>query len=199
MTVQEQQRRELLHRETLMQAMINASFDPMFQIDQRGVICVVNDAACNLFGYSRAEFLNHNISIICGGGHAEKHASYLQRYLETGQKKVIGRKRRVPARRKDGTEFDVELGIQEVVCRPDEHGAGEPEHYFCGYVRDLTLEQMNKKLLKKKSSEIRGHFFGKSMSEGGDEDADEGEGGDDAGTGGIGGRHHHHRERQRTK
>ena len=55
---------ELEHKDNLCQAMCNASFDPMFSIDQTGAILVVNDAACNMFGYSREEFINNNISMM---------------------------------------------------------------------------------------------------------------------------------------
>ncbi len=55
---------ELEHKDNLCQAMCNASFDPMFSIDQTGAILVVNDAACSMFGYSREEFINNNISMM---------------------------------------------------------------------------------------------------------------------------------------
>ena len=55
---------ELEHKDNICQAMCNASFDPMFSIDQAGTILVVNDAACNMFGYTREEFINHNIKMM---------------------------------------------------------------------------------------------------------------------------------------
>ena len=55
---------ELEHKDNLCQAMCNASFDPMFSIDQNCTILVVNDAACSMFGYSREEFINKNISMM---------------------------------------------------------------------------------------------------------------------------------------
>lgn len=55
---------EIKHKDNLCQAMCNASFDPMFSIDQEGKILVCNDAACSMFGYSREEFINKNISMM---------------------------------------------------------------------------------------------------------------------------------------
>jgi PAS domain S-box-containing protein len=55
---------ELAHKDNICQAMCNASFDPMFSIDQTGTILVVNDASCSMFGYSRQEFINNNISMM---------------------------------------------------------------------------------------------------------------------------------------
>jgi len=145
--------RELKHRETLMQGMIDASFDPMFQVDEAGIIRLVNDAAISQFGWTRDEFVGNNIAMICGGEHAARHDEYMKTYLTTGVKRVIGRKRKVPAVRKDGSEFDIELGIQEVVC------ADTGERVFCGYIRDLTQQIMDKKLLRKKDAAIHGKFF----------------------------------------
>lgn len=155
MTIQEQHEKELQHRELLMQGMINSSYDPMFQINESGIITMVNNAAVSLFGWTREEFLGGNISMICGGIHAAAHGGYMKHYLETGEKKVIGRKRRVTAKRKDGTEFEVELGIQEVTC------SDTNERVFCGFIRDLTKEMLSRRLLKKTQAETQGRFFGK--------------------------------------
>lgn len=140
------------HKEDLAQAMINASFDSMFSIDQRGKIIVVNEAACQAFGYTRDEFIGKNISMICNDRDAVNHDKHLERYIRTGQKRVIGRKRPLVARRKDGTEFHIELGVSEVFLL-------NGEKMFCGYVRDRTQERLDKQMLRRKDAVIQGKFF----------------------------------------
>ena len=144
---------EMKQRIDLMQGMINSSFDPMFQINEKGIIQNINTAAVALFGYRREELIGHNISIICGKEHAANHDGYMERYLKTGQKRVIGRKRKVAARRKGGAEFEIELGVQEV-----ESSSGEK--MFCGYVHDLTSQMLEKRRQKKQDQTMRGNFFG---------------------------------------
>lgn len=153
LTLIKQHEAEIEERQALAQGMINASFDSMLEIDEAGIIKVVNDSACIMFGYTREEFLGSNISIICGDGHSDRHDSYLKRYLDTGVKHIIGRKRQVKARRKDGSEIEVELGVQEVVLKG--------KKAFCGFMRDLTAQKKDKRALRKQQQVIHGKFFGK--------------------------------------
>lgn len=153
LTITKQHEVAIQERQALMQGMINASFDSMLEIDQDGVIQIVNDAACHMFGYTREEFVGSNISIICGEGHAEKHGSYLRRYLESGEKHIIGTKRHVKARRKDGSEVEVELGVQEVLLASGKKA-------FCGFIRDVTAQKNDKRELRRQQKVIHGKFFG---------------------------------------
>ena len=63
--------------------------------------------------------------------HASRHDGYLDAYLETGVRKIIGIGREVIARRKDGGLIDVELSIGE--WRDD---AGR--RFFAGALRDIS-------------------------------------------------------------
>jgi PAS domain S-box-containing protein len=157
LTLVKKQEAEIQERQALMQGMINASFDPMIEIDQAGIINLVNDATCNLFGYTKDELIGSNISILCGDGHGDKHAEYMKRYMDTGVKRIVGRKRQVKARRKNGSEIEVELGVQEVVL-------GSGKRAFCGYMRDLTQQKADKRALRKQQQLIHGKFFGTSSS-----------------------------------
>lgn len=154
---------EIAEKQALAQAMINASFDSMLEIDQAGIIQLVNDAACNMFGYTRDEFLGSNISMICGGDHGDKHDAYMARYLEHGGRRVIGTKRQVQALRKDGSEFTVELAVQEVTLSTGKKA-------FCGYLRDMSAQLHAKRTLRKQQQMIHGKFFGTSPETGGGED-----------------------------
>jgi len=144
---------ELQERQDLAQGMINASTDSMFEIDQTGKIQIVNDAACSMFGYTREEFIGSNISIICGPADAPQHDMYIQRYLQTGERRIIGRKRQVQAQRKNGTHVEVELSVQEVILKTGQKA-------FCGFIRDLTQQKKDKRALRKQQQLIHGKFFG---------------------------------------
>ena len=117
-------------------AILDASFDSMFAINLEGTIQMVNSASVSTFGYnSPAELVGVNIKCIVGGGHAAQHDDYLQRYKETGKTKLIGTEREMSARRKDGSEFPVVIGIQRVE-RDD-----KDDPLMVAFVRDITLQR----------------------------------------------------------
>jgi PAS domain S-box-containing protein len=157
LTLQEKHEAEIKEKEELAQAMINSSFDPMLEINEEGIITMVNDAALCTFGYSREELLGSNVSIICGDDHGAHHDEYMRRYLETGRKHIIGRKRQVPAKRKDGSQIQVELGVQEVTLQ-------NGKKVFCGYIRDLTMQHKDKRALRRQQQMIQDKFFGTDSS-----------------------------------
>lgn len=150
-TVEEHQA-EIKHKDELCKAMINASFDPMFGIDQRGKIMVVNHAAIAMFGWTEEEFINQNISMICNAEDAKNHDSHLTRYVTTGKKRVIGKKRSLIARRKDGTNFPIELGVSEVIL-------ANGERMFCGFVRDTTQQRLDREKMRRQEAVIGEKFF----------------------------------------
>ena len=113
-------------------------------------------------GIRERNFSDKNLSEICGDGHGSKHAGYMKRYLDTGEQHIIGRKRQVKAKRKDGSEFEIELGVQEVVLT-------DGKMAFCGYMRDLTQQKKDKRALQKQARMIHGKFFGTN-----EQDAEEG-------------------------
>lgn len=59
----------------------NSAFDAIITIDSRGSIQTVNWAAEKLFGYSAAEMIGHNVSILMPSPYREEHNDYIQRYL----------------------------------------------------------------------------------------------------------------------
>jgi two-component system sensor kinase FixL len=75
-----------------------------------------------------------------------EHDGYLDRYLTTGQRRIIGTGRVVVGQRRDGTTFPMELSIGEVQLKGHRH--------FVGFIRDLTERQENERLLHEVQSEM---------------------------------------------
>jgi signal transduction histidine kinase len=74
----------------------------------------------------------------------ERHDSYIQRYLTTGEQQIIGIGREVTAVRKDGTKFPVHLSVGEMV--------NEGKRSFTGILHDLSDRlELEHKLAEQKS------------------------------------------------
>lgn len=130
----------------LVKGIINAALDPLFQVNETGVIRMTNEAATRQFGWTQEELIGSNISMICGGTHAARHGQYMERYLQTGEARVMGTRRELPARRKDGSEFPIELSLVEV---PVEEGE---ERMFCGFILDLTEQKEHMNEIERRES-----------------------------------------------
>jgi len=122
--------------------------DAMIVIDERGVILSFSAAAERLFGYREAEMIGTNVSGLMPSPDREKHDGYIERYLNTGEARIIGIGRVVFAQRKDGSVFPMELSVGEAT------GEGEGPRLFTGFIRDLTDRQRTQQRLEELQSEL---------------------------------------------
>jgi len=120
--------------------------DAMVIIDERGRIESLSATAEELFGYTMAEAAGQNIKLFMPEPHRGQHDDYLKRYLRTGEKHIIGIGRIVVGQRKDGTTFPMHLTIGEL--------QSADRHYFTGFIRDLTDQQLTQNRLKELQSEV---------------------------------------------
>ncbi len=126
------------------ESILNTVIDAIIAIDEKGVIQSVNPAVEKLFGYTPKELIDKNVSILMPNPYSREHNGYIQRYLQTGQAKIIGIGREVVGKRKDGTVFPAHLGVSE----------GRKEggrRFFTGVIRDITEIKRYQDDLKKQS------------------------------------------------
>jgi two-component system sensor kinase FixL len=117
----------------ILQAVYDTSLDAIIVIDQKGLMRSFNKIAEKLFHYSVQEVLGQNVKMLMPPYFAKQHDGYLERYLRTGERRIIGIGRIVTGQKKDGSTFPLELAIGEARI-------GE-ERLFAGFIRDLTDRQ----------------------------------------------------------
>ena len=111
-------------------AILNTTTDGIMVISATGIIEAFNRGAERLFGYPESEVVGRNVSLLMPSPQHEEHDKYLERYLETGEARIIGVGRQVTGRRRDGTLFPVQLSVGEMRI------GGERK--FTGMLQDLT-------------------------------------------------------------
>ena len=91
----------------------------------------LNPAAERAFGRPRETAVGRVLAdLLIPPALRERHRLGLQRYLETGEARVLGRRVEMPALRADGTEFPAEATVAAV--------PGGPRPIFIGTLRDVT-------------------------------------------------------------
>ncbi len=122
--------RALEKREGHLQSILATVPDAMVVIDERGSMISFSAAAERLFGFTEAEVLGKNVSMLMPSPDRERHDSYLRRYLDTGVPHIIGSGRIVTGLRADGSTFPMKLSVGEAL--------GEDQRLFTGFAQDLT-------------------------------------------------------------
>jgi two-component system sensor kinase FixL len=120
--------------------------DAMIVIDEQGAMHSFSSAAERQFGYSSAEVLGKNVKMLMPSPYRENHDGYIERYLRTGERRIIGIGRLVVGERKDGSTFPMELAVGEM--------KSGNQRFFTGFVRDLTERQKTETRMQELQSEI---------------------------------------------
>ncbi|WP_117192451.1 PAS domain-containing sensor histidine kinase [Rhizobium terrae] len=120
-------------REAHLRSVLDTVLDASIVSTKDGTIISFNAAAVRQFGYTEEEAIGQNLRMLMPEPYRREHDNYLERYLRTGEKRIIGTDRVVVGRRKDGSTFPMKLAVGE------SHSGGEV--FFTGFVRDLTERQ----------------------------------------------------------
>ncbi|GGE47374.1 hypothetical protein GCM10011367_22700 [Marinicauda pacifica] len=134
------------YAEGQLNALIRTAVDGIISIDARGIVNLYNPACQGIFGWSEADVLGRNISMLMPARYAEHHDDFIIRYLNTGDARIIGIGREVEGLRKDGSEFPMDLSVGEF-----EH---EGERRFVGIIRDLTERVAAERRLREIQSQL---------------------------------------------
>jgi two-component system, LuxR family, sensor kinase FixL len=122
--------RDLARSEAHLKSILDTVPDAMIVIDEAGIMRSVSSAAERLFGWTATEAVGRNVSVLMPAPHREAHDGYMQRYYDTGERRIIGVGRVVEGARKDGSTFPMELSVGEVRT--------ERGRFFTGFARDLS-------------------------------------------------------------
>jgi two-component system, LuxR family, sensor kinase FixL len=130
----------------LLRSILETVPDAMVVIDRHGAIQQFSKAAERLFGWRAEELHGQNVRTLMPSPYREQHDEYLARYLDTGERRIIGIGRIVVGLRRNGSTFPMELSVGEV--------SQGGRKLFTGFVRDLTERQQTRARLQEIQDEL---------------------------------------------
>ena len=128
-----------------LEAIASTTSDALIAIDHEGRVISWNRAAGEIFGFSAEEMMGQPLTAIIPERHRKAHDQGVARVNAGGEQHVIGKAVRLEGRRKDGTEFPIELTLST-------WKAGG-RSYFGGIIRDVTERARMEEALR--LSEVR--------------------------------------------
>jgi len=127
-------------------ALIDTVPDAMVVIDDTGAIRYFSKGAETMFGYAESEVLGEDASLLMPSPDRERHGGFIDRYLMTGEKRIIGSGRATTARHRDGSTFPINISIGELKV--------DGTMAFVAFIRDLTESRQTQRELHSLQSEL---------------------------------------------
>ncbi len=125
---------------------VDAAADSIISVSADGQIMSFNPASEKIFGYRAKEVIGREINILIPLNSRNVHSEYLRHYLSTGKSSAVnGDMREIPAVRKNGETFYLELAITEL-----DFGY---ERMFIIVSRDITRRKEIEQALEKAHDE----------------------------------------------
>lgn len=123
------------------EAVAGSAADAIISADGRNRILSWNSAAERMFGYTAEEAVGRLLNMIIPERFRPMHEAGLRNAAAGLRTKLVGSLVTVPALRRDGTEFPIELSLS--------HWLESGEHRFGAIARDITERQENEARLKR--------------------------------------------------
>lgn len=130
--IHERQRlaRRLARSEAQYRIVTDTASDAIIAIDRHSAIVYANAAVERLFGYTPAELLGQDLTLLMPPALRERHHAGLARYLVEGRRHIPWDGIALHGQHRDGRQLPIEISFGEY--------ASDGEHQFIGVIRDLA-------------------------------------------------------------
>jgi two-component system cell cycle sensor histidine kinase/response regulator CckA len=134
-------------------ALLESASQAIVSVDRHGRIVLVNRRAEEMFGYTREELLSETMEILLPETARKPHENYREEYFARPRVRPMGIGMELAARRKDGTEFPVEVSLSYVETAD---GA-----FAIAFVTDISARKnLEEQLLHSQKMEAVGRLAG---------------------------------------
>jgi two-component system, cell cycle sensor histidine kinase and response regulator CckA len=101
--------------EAMFEGLLEGAADAILLVGPDGVIRLVNAQAERLFGYKRDELLGRQVEVLVPERVRDLHPHHRAAYFENPMTRPMGADLELTARRKDGSEFPVDIALASIV------------------------------------------------------------------------------------
>ena len=126
--------------EDKLRAFLESASQGILAVDCRGAILLVNEKTEEMFGYSRQELLGHPVELLLPEGYRSAHSGHRAEYFRNPRKRPMGVGLDLTGRKKDGSEFPVEISLS--------HVRDGRESVALAFVTDITGRKRNEERLR---------------------------------------------------
>ncbi|HEU4621165.1 MAG TPA: PAS domain S-box protein [Burkholderiaceae bacterium] len=137
---------ERLRAEKKFRDVLEAAPDPIVIVDSSGRMTVVNSQAERMFGYTRAEMLGQSVDILLPERYRGRHPMHRAKYFSRPTAGQLGPGLDLYARRKDGSEFPIELSLNPLET--------EEGLWVSSSIRDISDRKRFEQELREKNDEL---------------------------------------------
>ncbi len=139
--------RRVAERTAQLQAVADTANDGIISADERGRIVYFNRGAERMFGYPAEKTLGRPLTILMPARLHDAHSAGFQRFLATGEARVVGKTVELTGISKDGKEFPVELSLANWTTAQG--------MFFTAILRDITARKQAEEALKNINEQVK--------------------------------------------
>jgi PAS domain S-box-containing protein len=136
---------ELKQNEQLFRDLLESAPDSMIITKESGEIILVNSQTEKLFGYGRDELISKKVEILIPNRY-QSHEQHVESYAANPQVRSMGANRDLMARKKDGSEFPVDISLS-----PLQTAQGT---FLLAATRDISTRMEHEKAIKNLNEEL---------------------------------------------
>ncbi|OGA19948.1 MAG: hypothetical protein A3I01_02720 [Betaproteobacteria bacterium RIFCSPLOWO2_02_FULL_65_24] len=139
--------KDMRARELRYEAVAASALDAFVTSDAAGRIVGWNPSAERIFGYAETEVIGQPLTLLMPQRFQDRHLDGMKRVQSGGERRVIGTIVELAGRRKDASEFPLELSLAE-------WSVGE-DQFFTGFMRDITERRKAEQALGESEARFR--------------------------------------------
>lgn len=119
-----------MKEKAILKAILNTAPDAIIRMDRQGVVLDFLGAAHQMFQFTAEEMVGQSVGRLMPDIHAGRHAQYVDAFFESGDRKVPDFGRQLQAKRRDGTQFPVEIALSQI--------GEDNDAQIVGIIRDIS-------------------------------------------------------------